>query len=139
MAENSTELRDDVNGFLTTQWGLATPAGTPLFYDGQESNRPDVPGLFGRLHIRHFQGSRANLGPSGRFRRPGRIYLQVFTPVGTGMKSLDQVSSALVEALEDAGAIGNIWFRDIGAREVGNDGTYEQVNVECDFTYDRLT
>lgn len=55
------------------------------------------------------------------------------------MESLDQVSNALVEAFEDAGAIGNIWFRDAGAREVGMDSEYSQVNVEVDFTFDRVT
>ncbi len=138
MADTYEEARDALSAFTTTAWNTQT-GSAPLRYDNLDGDRPDPPSLFGRLHIRHFQGTRAALGPKTRFRRVGRLYLQVFVPVGTGMEGLDQTSEALVEAFEDAGAVDNIWFRDIGMREVGSDGDYHQTNVEVDFTFDRVT
>jgi hypothetical protein len=138
MANTFTEARDELSAFVLAAWNTAT-SSAPLEYDNLDSQRPKTPALWGRLHIRKFQGTRASLGSGHRFRRPGRVFVQIFAPVGTGMESLDQVSNALVEAFEDAGAIGNIWFRDAGAREVGMDSEYSQVNVEVDFTFDRVT
>jgi hypothetical protein len=138
MAENSEQARDEIGTFILPFWNTAS-ANAPLAFDNKSFDRPYTPALWGRLHIIHYQGSRASLGPNARFRNPGRIFIQVFAPVGTGMNSLNQVSTALKEAFEDAGSVGNIWFRDAGAREVGTDGDYYQVNVEVDFTYDRVT
>ena len=138
MAENSEEARDAIGTFILPVWNTAT-SSAPLAFDNIPFTRPESPALWGRLHILHFQGSRASLGPNARFRHPGRVFVQVFGPAGAGMNSLNQVSTALMEAFEDAGGVGNIWFRDAAAREVGTDGDYYQVNVEVDFTYDRVT
>lgn len=133
------EARDALTGFVKTAWDAAT-SSAPLLYENLKGQRPpDPPALWARVHVRHFQGERASLGANNRFRRNGRVYVQVFLPVEKGMETLDQAGQALMEAFEDAGGIDNIWFRDSSVREVGSDGTYYQVNVETDFTWDRVT
>lgn len=138
MADTYEEARDALTGFVRTQWELVD-ATAPLFYDNVGSKRPDVPEFFGRVSVRFFSGTRATLGSKARFRRVGRVFVQIFNPNDVGMEALDRMGQSLVASLEDAGAVDNIWFRDIAERDVGTDGTYYQVNVEADFTFDRLT
>lgn len=141
MADTYEEARDALTGFIQAAWNASATAGgasAPLFYDNADGQRPDPPAPFGRVTVRFFSGTRASLGPNARFRRVGRVFVQVFNPAGEGMEDLDRTGQDLVAALEGAGAIDNIWFRDIAERDVGTDGTYYQVNVEADFTFDRV-
>ncbi len=141
MASTYEEARDDLSIFATSAWATAVTAimpTPPLFYDNLNQNPPDDGSVWGRLSIQHLDGTRASLGSSSaRFRRAGMLFMQVFVPIGDGTLTSDQIADSLVEAFEDAGAIGNIWFRNIGQREVGPDGTFHQVNVEVAFTFDR--
>ena len=123
---------------MTTTWNTAT-SSAPLIYDNLNADRPVVPALFGRLNIQHIGGMLAALGAS-RFRRMGVLAIQVFVPLGSSTQQADQVAQALVVALEGVGpaTLENIWLRNIGMQEVGPDGTYHQVNVEADFTFDRV-
>lgn len=138
MASTYEEARDLLSAFVTTEWNTAT-SSAPLLYDNLNADRPADPSLFGRLNIQHVSGMLAALGAS-RFRRMGVLSVQVFVPLGSGTQQADQVAESLVEALEGVGplVLENIWFRNIGMREVGPDGTYHQVNVEADFTFDRV-
>ncbi len=138
MANTYEEARDELTAFIRTQWELVDPTA-PLFYDQVGAERPSPPEFFGRVTVRFFSGTRATLGSNSRFRRVGRVFVQIFNPNDSGMEALDRMGQALVASLEDAGAVGNIWFRDIGERDVGTDGTYYQINTEADFIFDRLT
>ncbi len=141
MAATYKAARDDLSNFATAAWNTAVAAISPtppLFYDNLNQNPPDDGSVWGRLSIQNFDGTRSSLGSANaRFRRIGMLFVQVFVPIGDGTLISDQIADSLVEAFEDAGAIGNIWFRDIGQREVGPDGTFHQVNVEVAFTFDR--
>ncbi|MEE8551509.1 MAG: phage tail terminator-like protein [Gemmatimonadota bacterium] len=138
MAATYEEARDLLSAFVTTNWNVAT-SSAPLLYDNLNADRPATPSLFGRLNIQHVSGMLAALGAS-RFRRMGVLSVQVFVPLGSGTQQADQVAESLVEALEGVGptTLENVWLRNIGMREVGPDGTYHQVNVEADFTFDRV-
>lgn len=138
MAATYEQARDVLSAFVTTEWNTATTSA-PLLYDNLNADRPAVPSIFGRLNIQHVSGMLAALGAS-RFRRMGVLALQVFVPLGSSTQLADQVAQALVTALEGVGpaTLENIWLRNIGMREVGPDGTYHQVNVEADFTFDRV-
>lgn len=139
MASTYDEAREALSGLAVTSWNTVT-SNAPLFFDNLNAERPKKPTHFGRLHIRHFASSIASLGgTTKRWRRNGRMYVQVFDPVGTGMNKLDETAEGLVIAFENAGGIGNVWFRGVSAREIGSDGDYRQVNVEVDFTWDRTS
>ena len=133
--------RDELSLFATTAWTTAVAAITPappLFYDNLNEDPPADGGVWGRLSIQHTGGTLSSLG-SGRFRRTGILFVQIFVSIGDGTLIADQIADSLVTAFENAGAIENIWFRDITMREVGTDGTFHQVNVEAQFTFDRTT
>lgn len=138
MADTYEEARDVLSGFVKTTWDSATSSAL-LLYDNQDGDRPADPTLFGRLTIQNVASSAAALG-AVMFRRMGLLSVQVFVPQDSGTQLADQTAEALVEALEGVGpsTLENIWLRDIGMREVGPDGTYHQVNVEAEFTFDRV-
>lgn len=141
MANTSAEARDLVSALITSAWNTQVP-GAPLFYTNQQTDRPDVPTLFGRMHMQFVDRAQITLGSVAdgvRFRAAGTIFVQVFVPLGTGTDEYDAVCDALVVALENAGAAQNVWFRDVGMREIGSDGTYYQTNVEAAFQFDRVT
>ena len=141
MASTYEAARDDLSIFTASAWATAVTAFSPtppLFNDNLDQDVPEDGTVWGRLSIQHRSGTRASLGgSSARFRREGILFVQVFVPLGDGTLSADQIADSLVAAFEDAGAIGNIWFRDITMREVGPDGTFHQVNIEVAFTFDR--
>lgn len=140
MASTYAEARDALNLLAKTAWDAAT-GGAPLLYDNVDGERPAQPTTFGRVTVRFMSGQKASLGGTsgGRlFRREGLLYVQIFTPHGRGPGPADAIAQALVAAIEDPGATGNIWFRDVGAQEIGSDGGYWQVNVTARFQFDRI-
>lgn len=143
MAQTYEEARDALSEFATTEWEAAVAGvvpGAPLHYTNINADPPEEPQLWGRLHIQNRRGTRASLGSNcPRRRRFGTLFIMIFVPIGVGTQEADQVADSLVVAFEDAGAIDNIWFRDVGYRDVGPDGTYHQVNFEAQFTFDRTT
>lgn len=143
MANTDQEMRDAVGDYIVPVWNTAT-SSAPLFFDNMPADGPpDTPQLWGRLHIRTQQGTRAALGSSNtKWRRQGTIFFQMFDRKKTGLETLNAAADAVLTAFEDAGPtdVENIWFRDPVARPVGgSDETYFQVNVEVGFTYDRNT
>lgn len=143
MAQTYDEARDVLSAFSTTEWEAAVAgvaAGAPLHYTNLNADPPEVPQVWGRLHVQFRDGTRASLGSDNpRFRRFGSLFIMIFVPIGEGTQDADRIGDALTAAFEDAGAIDNVWFRDVGYRDVGPDGTYHQVNFEAQFTFDRTT
>ena len=115
MASTYAELRDAISGLVLPVWNTAT-SSAPLLFDNLDEDRPDG-STWGRLTIRHTGGSRASLGgATARFRRTGVVFVQIFVSKNSGMETADAIGEALVEAIEDAGQIGNVWFRDVAMR-----------------------
>lgn len=146
MANTYEEARAALSAFARTSWLAALvvvslPSTTPIAYDNLNFDPPEDGSTWARLNIQHITADRASLGSPDtcRFRREGLLSIQIFVPLGDGTLVADQIADSLVEAFEDVGAIENIWFRNIRMKEVGSDGTFHQVNVEVDFTFDRVT
>ncbi len=135
------EARDLINGLIVPAWNTAS-SNAPIFFDNLPGNPPDPPVIWARLHLRFITGSRVTLGDTNaRFRRTGTLFLQIFTPFNDGIESSDSFGEAVVNAIDGAGQVGDVWFRDSAVINVGtgSDGVYYQVNVEADFTFDRVT
>ena len=143
MASTFDDVKAAFADFTRTAWAAALtaaslPASTPLTYDNLNFDPPQGP--WARLTVKHIRADRATLGSVAcRFRREGQTFVQVFIPIGGGTQTADILAESLVEAFENAAAIDNIWFRNVRMREVGPDGTFYQVNVELDFTFDRIS
>ncbi len=139
MADTYAEARDAIQGLIVTAWDTVAPTA-PLMFDNLDEDPTDG-ALWGRVTVKHTSGGRANIGPHARFRRTGMVFVQIFVPKNSGTQTADAIGEALVEAMEDAGGIGNLWFRDVAQLDIGtnNETTYFQVNVEASFTFDRVT
>lgn len=139
MASTYSELRDAIQDLVLPVWNTAT-SNALLHFDNLDGPRAEGE-VWGRLTIRQSGGSRASLGNNARFRRFGTAYVQIFVPRNTGMEVADAIAEALVNAIDDAGQVGNVWFRDVAAREIGldKDSAFHQTNVEAPYTFDRLT
>jgi hypothetical protein len=139
MAETYSELRDAIGDFVLPIWNTVTERA-PLLFENMDNPRAEG-NTWGRLTVRQTSATRASLGNACRFRRFGTVYVQIFVPKNTGLETADAIGEALVEAFENAGQIGNVWFRDVSLREVGPDAdsSFYQTNVEASYTFDRLT
>ena len=136
MANNQTEVRDELLARVKAAWDV-NAGGAPLFYDNMDEGRPDTLTKYGRAVVRHDEGTRSTLGPNGRFRRSGTLYVQIFVAQGTGVIEIQTLSDAIAHDLEGVPPAFGVRIRDVAINELGSDGTYFQVNVAADFTYDR--
>lgn len=140
LVNSPADARDVLCALVKTTWDNNTSA--PLSYDNlQIENRPAPPAPFGRVVVRHVPtGGRVFLGKDA-LRYFGVLYVQLFTPRGTGMAELDALAKALVVALTTASSadLQGIRIRDIGLVELNidpGDRAYFQVNVQAFFDYD---
>ena len=137
MAQTQAEAQDELLARVTAAWTANAPVGAPLFYDNQDEERPDDLGLFGRAIVRHDAGTRITLGPNGIFRRFGTLFVQIFVKQGAGTYDIRVLSDAIAHDLEGVPASFGVRIADVDINELGSDGTYFQINVAADFTYDR--
>lgn len=138
MAENQNEAADALLALVTTAWTSAAD-GAPIYYDNLDVDRPDDLTIYGRAVVRHDSGTRSTLGGAGqsRWRRAGTMYVQCFIKQGHAVAPIRTLSDAVAHALEDAPASLGVRIADVDINELGSDGTYFQINVAADFTYDR--
>lgn len=132
-----TEAEDVLLGIVDAAWTAHAPMGAPLRYENLDTTRPQVPSVWGRVVVRNVPGEYAGLGPN-RLRRFGTLFVQLFVPQNSGTKVIGDLANALVVAIQTASiaTLNGIRLRDIGATELGSDGTYFQVNVQAGFEYD---
>ena len=128
---------DEMLTLVKTTWD-AHSGGAPLYYDNQDADRPDNPATFGRASVRHFSGGQISLGQQSLKRRSGALFVQVFVPQGSGQYEIRNLSDQLMFALEEANT-SLVRLRNVQINELGSDGTYFQVNVVADFSYDRVS
>ena len=93
---------------------------------------------FVRINMQHTPGNAGNAGLGNRyFRREGIIIVQCFTRANTGRVLSNAVVDAVLLFFEKTSVPG-IWFRGQSPSEAGDDGSWYQVNVSAEFTYDTL-
>ncbi len=95
---------------------------------------------WGRATIRHSNGQQSSLtGPFEELKRytnSGRVFIQLFAPLGDGSETLYDMAQTLVDAYR-ASRHPNVWFRNVQINEVGTRGPWEGINVLADFEYDQ--
>ncbi len=128
---------DEMLTLVKTTWDAQT-AGAPLYYDNMDAERPDNPSTFGRAIVRHFDGRQISLGDQSLKRRFGSLFVQIFMPQGGGQYEIRNLSDQMMFALEDAN-LSVTRLKNVQINELGTDGTYFQVNVVADFSYDRVS
>jgi hypothetical protein len=130
--------RDLILAVFKAAWDVT---GFPVVYDDVAANVPDSNTVWARVTLRHATGGRASLsGPINgcvRYNRTGVVIIQVFAPVGGGMKAAYDAAKVVSDAFEDSSDLA-VWFRNVRINEIGVRGACEQINVLADFTYDDM-
>jgi hypothetical protein len=113
-----------------------------LIYDDIQANVPRDPGArWARVSIRHDGGRQETLSnENGKrmWQRTGFLFIQVFTPQGTGLSTSDLILQAFRDGFQGYASPGGIWFRDVRIEEVGNSGSFFQSNVVARFEYSEI-
>lgn len=141
MTATLTEARDVSLGLLRTAWlADSTSQDIPLLW-WDTAQDPPSNGAWARVTMRHgeaFQATLAGETGSRRFTRTGVITVQIFTPTGDGLELSDSLAIIAARAYEGVTTDNGVWFRNVRANEVGQDGKYFQTNVFADFEYDEV-
>lgn len=91
-----------------------------------------------RVTVRNVTAQQETLGRVGnrRFMRYATVFIQVFTPIGTGTQRLDALATAARDIYEGVSFSG-LRFTQAGViRETGSDETWNRAIVELPFQYD---
>jgi len=132
-----------IDEMLTVFHGAWSPTGHPVKYDnvGAISPPPTTTSPWARVVLRHATSEQATLsGVAGnrRFRRSGSITVQIFTPVGEGLPSDEDLPKIVQDAYEGVTTPGGVIFRSVAISEIGSDREWFQVNVVASFEYDEI-
>ena len=139
MSLNTTQARDEVHALFKLAWDAGAP-GIPLLYWDTAQVVPTT-GAWARITMKHVVSGQTTLsGETGqrRFTRTGVITVQIFTPTGDGNVNADLLANVAKNAFEGVHTPGDIWFRDVTATEVGQEGVWFQTNVTAAFIYDEV-
>lgn len=137
MTATYAEARDEMNAQVTEAWLDANPT-YPIFYDDRPGSKPNTELPWARVTVRHNRGDQETLSnPIGQrlFSRDGLVIVQIFTPVGAGLRKSDTLAKVVSDALEGKTTPSGVWFRNVRLREIGPDGSFFQTNVIGEFEY----
>lgn len=132
------EARDAILTQFSTEWAtLTTPPA--LFYDDVKGDLPSATSPWARVNIQQVFGEQTSIGDPGSrlFEHTGIVTVQVFTPVGDGLDLSDTLVEAALGAFEGK-STNNIWYKNVRAIDVGDEGDWYHVNIKADFTYRKL-
>lgn len=114
--------------------------GFDALYPNLAGDPPTDPAPWARVSISHSPGSQT-LGDDTtgrRYERYGLLLVQVFVPTGEGLPRALNLAKIITDAFEGATTPSGVWFRNVRVNEVGPDGSWYQVNVIAEFTYDEI-
>ena len=123
------------------RWVAASlTAGNLVYDDIVVNNLPGANQTWARLNLKNTesrQSSLADYTSKAIFSRTAILTIQLFTPRKTGKTESDRVGQILLDMFERKKA-DCIWFRDVRIREIGNDGSFFNINVIVDVLYDQV-
>ena len=132
------EARNDTMGLISS---VGTAQSVKVLYDDVLEDVPNGDTAWARAILRHTTGGQSSLMDNGgkhRYTRSGLLIVQIFTPMGDGLKKADTLSTAFRDAVEGVTTVNGVWFNNVRINEVGRDGEWYQTNVLADFRYDEV-
>jgi hypothetical protein len=145
MSVDRESARDEISKLFTDAWAATSLA---LVYDDLAQAAPkasnttdDQAPAFARLSIKHDNQDQVAFAADSsqkRYRATGTVWVQIFTPVATGLTQADSLVTLAKNAFRGHPTPGGVWFTNVRDREVGPTGAYFQNNVLATFTYDEF-
>jgi len=128
-----SQAREAINQRWIDGWGNRTP-----YTFSNESYKPDTR-AWARVTARHEFGRQDTLGGEGnrKFLYGGRLFLQLFTLRDRGTKEIDDHAQFAKDIFEGRKFDG-VWVTRAVPRELGEDGPWHMLTVECEFTYEQV-
>lgn len=134
------EAQDLAFAKLKAAWEAAAP-GKEIKWPNLDQDPPGdiatplTPDLWARVVVRHQPGTKAISARPRLHTRQFRMVVEIRAARGTGTVTLNTVSEAVLQALEENS---RPWPRESRMQEVGADGAYWLYLVIVDFVYDNL-
>lgn len=126
---------------LRTYWNSITPKLGPII-------RPNIKGAtsvpeqnivwcrFTPQTVERIQSSLSCQNCKRRFTVFGVLTIQLFSPIGEGNSQIDDIVTSIVNLYTNHK--GDLWFRNVRWREIGESGAFYQTNIICDYIYDEV-
>lgn len=144
----TNEVRTDVLAFFTDNFELIPTNPTlgldplpEISYDNKARPTEDETKSWLRVTLRPATGIQETLGRVGnrRFERIGFLFVQIFTPLDKGMQASDYLSDNIIDFIEGGETVGKIPFQNVSPpNDIGNEDTWNQVNISAEFMYHNL-
>lgn len=131
------EAREAIYAALSAAWSAAGETAA-LYFENEEHVSPET-GPWARLVVRHDFGDQVTLGAPGnrKFRRGGTVLVQVFVPLGAGMKRADELTEIVRSAFEGKTLVGtNLVMEAVYGEEQPREHKWHATLVRCRFTYE---
>lgn len=133
-----TDARDKILAPLKV---VAEAQSLYSIYDDTSSQVPkDGDTKWVRISVKHRNGSRSSLARSdgkGKHTQSGFVFVEIYTPREDGLVDNDLISAAFAESFRGS-ILGDIWYRDVSAVEIGEDGNWFRTDVIAEFEYDLI-
>jgi hypothetical protein len=133
---SSNEARAAIYTQFLDNWGATTAS----YCMDNEDFKPNGRAPWVRLTVMHTGGNQHTLGAKGqrKFRRNGKLFIQVFVRKGEGLLAADTVLVKAYELFEGVSLAGTtVCFTDARHREVGEDKNgWFAILFEADFAYE---
>lgn len=134
------ECRQACSGLFATGWRMPdTSLRTRIEWPNGETMAPNGDEKWVRFTLQSGDARRISVGNPGRFRRIGRVIVQVFVPLNTGDGEAIRLADRVADIYRDqtiTTASGAVRFAAPSLREIGVSDMWYQVNTICPFTRD---
>lgn len=125
---------------IYARWKASAPVPEAQYcFDNEKYDPSRVPAgqPWFRFSARMEESEQETLGPPGvrKFIRRGTISIQVFAPIDVGKQITDQYLPLVSDLFEGVDFDG-VRCDNVESREIGQDGKWDQTNVESRFWFD---
>ncbi len=139
MIADRTDARDRI---LTPLKVVAdAQSGLVAIYDDSPKAIPTDGAIkWARISVKHRRGGRASLGRAdgkGKHTQAGFVFVEIYTPREDGLVDSDVIAAAFAASFRSP-TDGDIWYKDVAAIEVGEDGNWFRADVIAEFEYDLI-
>ncbi len=145
MTATLTTTEDDLYGRLKDVWDAPGPsAGVALVYQNvgvADGVAPPNEGTvsWARASVQTSLSRQTAFGHSTRrYENTGVLSVQIFTPVGVGLKQAKTLAEIVLAGFRGHRTTNGVIFRDMDLVDVGSDGKWYQLNVLVNFEVDEI-